>query len=55
MTEYESTIALFELNREYMSHPPKERLKRYDEYIKKRGEIKKLLSEYIMESKKVKN
>ena len=55
MTEYESTVALITLNREYMSHPPKERVKLYDEYIRKRGEIKEQLKTYIMETKKVKS
>lgn len=51
MTELESKQALFQLHQEYMAHKPKERLKLYDEYIKKRNEIKELLLQSISESK----
>ena len=36
MTEEEAKNALFKLHLEYMKHPPKERLKLYEEY--KEGE-----------------
>ena len=51
MTELESKEALFQLHKEYMSHTPKERLKLYDEYMKKRNEIKEALIEYISQIK----
>ena len=51
MTENEAKIALFELNREYMSHSKKERLKLYDEYIKNRNLIKEALIKNINEEK----
>lgn len=55
MTEEEAKQALFEVHYEYMTHSPKERLKLYDEYQKKRNEIKKALANYLMEqSNKVK-
>ena len=44
MTEQESRKALFELNAEYMSHSAKERLELYDEYQKKRSEIRHALA-----------
>lgn len=43
MSEEESKKALFKLNLEYMKHTPKERLKLYDEYQRKRGEIRSAL------------
>lgn len=49
MTEEEAKKALFDLHFEYMMHPPKEREKLYEEYIQKRGEIKKELTRLIME------
>ena len=51
MTELESKEALFQLHKEYMTHKPKERLRLYDEYIKKRNEIKESLIEYVSEIK----
>lgn len=51
MTELESKQALFQLHQEYMTHPPKERLKLYDEYINKRNEIKEALIRYVSEMK----
>lgn len=53
MTEDESRKALFQLHYDYMSHPPKERLKLYDEYKRQREEIRKQLAEAII--KKVEN
>ena len=49
MTEQEAKEALFKLHFEYMMHPPKERLELYDEYQKKRGEIRSALTSLIME------
>ena len=43
MTEEESKNALFELHKEYMKHPPKERLKLYSDYMEKRNKIKEAL------------
>ena len=51
MTEQEAKEALFNLNFEYMSHPPKQRLKLYDEYIQKRAEIQKELRKAMLERK----
>lgn len=51
MTEEEAKKALFELHFEYMTHPAKERLKLYDEYRKKRSQIKEALIESINEQK----
>ncbi len=51
MTEEESKDALFKLHQEYMKHPPKERLKLYDEYIEKRNMIKEALSSLITAKK----
>lgn len=48
MTEEEARKALFDLHFEYMTHPPKERLKLYDEYQRKRGEIRKSLTEFVI-------
>lgn len=45
MTEEESKIALFNLHKEYMSHSLKERSLLYDEYSKKREEIRMQLLE----------
>ena len=44
MTEQEAKDALFKLHFEYMSHTPKERLELYDEYQKKRSEIRQALA-----------
>lgn len=49
MTEQEAKDALFKLHFEYMMHTPKEREKLYDEYIEKRGKIKKELAMLMME------
>lgn len=51
MTEDEAKKALFEVHYEYMMHTPKERLKLYDEYQKKRAEIKKELARCIIARK----
>lgn len=51
MTELESKEALFKLHQEYMMHKPKERLKLYDEYIRKRNEIKESLIQFISQEK----
>lgn len=51
MTEDEAKKALFALNKEYMSHSKKERLKLYDEYIKSRNIIKEALIKNINEEK----
>ena len=51
MTEEESTNALFKLHQEYMKHPPKERLKLYDEYIEKRNIIKESLCSLVTSKK----
>ena len=51
MTEDEAKEAMFELNKEYMSHPPKKRLKLYDEYRQKRAEIREQLRKSIEEGK----
>ena len=51
MTEDEAKIALFELNKEYMSHTKKERLKLYDEYKKNRSAIKEALIKHVNELK----
>ena len=51
MTELESKEALFQLHREYMNHTPKERLELYDEYMRKRNEIKEALIQYISQMK----
>lgn len=44
MTEDEAKKALFQVHYDYMMHSPKERLKLYDEYQRKRNEIKKALA-----------
>lgn len=54
MSEEEAKNALFQINFEYMKHPPKERLKLYDEYRQKRQEIKKLLAETMSKTNKTK-
>ena len=51
MTEEESKNALFKLHQEYMNHPPKERLKLYDEYIEQRNLIKESLCSLITAKK----
>ena len=51
MTEDEAKKALFEINFEYMTHTPKERLELYDEYQKKRSEIRSQLKQAIRERK----
>lgn len=43
MTEEEARQALFQINYEYMQHPPKERLELYNEYQEKRAKIRKEL------------
>lgn len=50
MTEEESREALFKINREYMSHTPKERLELYDEYKQKREFIRSELIKSIKEN-----
>ena len=47
MTEKKARDALFELTRNYMLHPREERLKLYDDYIKKENEIKNELTKNI--------
>lgn len=54
MSEEESKKALFELNLEYMKHTPKERLKLYDEYQRKRGEIRSALMKGKLEKSNTK-
>lgn len=49
MTEQEAKDALFKLHFEYITKPPKERLKVYDEYIAQRRLIQKELSRVKME------
>lgn len=44
MTEEEAKKALFQIHYEYMLNPPKIRLKLYDEYQRKRNEIKEALA-----------
>lgn len=51
MTEEEARNALFQLHFQYMMHPPKERLSLYDEYQKKRGEIRSELAKLMIERK----
>ena len=51
MTEQEAKDALFKLHFEYMTNEPKKRLALYDEYQRKRSEIKKLLAQAIIEKK----
>lgn len=49
MTEKELKKALFDIRLEYMMHSPKERELLYEEYIKKRGEIRKELAKLMTE------
>lgn len=51
MTEEEAKIELFKIHKEYMKHTPKERLKLYDEYRKKRNKVKEALSSLINQNK----
>ena len=51
MTEEEAKNALFELNKEYMSHTKKERLRLYDEYKKNRNTIREALIKHVNELK----
>ena len=51
MTEDEAREAIFKLNNEYMMHSREERLELYDEYKRKRAEIRQLLSDGIMKNK----
>ncbi len=51
MTEEEARKALFQVHYEYMMHPPKERLQLYEDYQRKRSEIKKELAKVILERK----
>ena len=52
MTEEEAKKALFQVHYDYMMHNPKERLQLYNEYQRKRSEIKKELAKAILERKK---
>ena len=54
MTVEESKKALFQLHLQYMSHSPKERVTLYDDYIRRRNEIKNLLINSILEQKRKK-
>ena len=49
MNEQESKIALFQINYEYMTHSPRKRKKMYKDYVEKRNEVKKKLSNYVKE------
>ena len=49
MTEKEAKQKLFDIRLEYMMHTPKEREELYEEYLKKRGEIKKELARLMRE------
>ena len=51
MTEETARQALFDLHFKYIINPPKKRLELYDEYQKKRGEIRKELVKFIKERK----
>lgn len=51
MTEKELKRALFDIKFEYMMHTPKEREELYEEYLKKRGEIRKELAKLIREQR----
>ena len=55
MTEEEARNALFQLHFEYMTHPPKERLKLYDEYQQNRSRIREELIKTIYEQKEKRN
>ena len=50
MTEEEANKALFAIHYEYMTHTPKDRLKLYDEYQKKRNQIKESLANTVHSS-----
>ena len=54
MTEQEAKDALFNLRVDYMSRGPKERLELYDDYRKKRAQIRSDLARIIYETKKAK-
>ena len=43
LTEEESRVALFKINQEYMSHPPKERIHLYEKYKGDREKIREAL------------
>lgn len=43
LTEEESKVALFKINEEYMSHPPKERIHLYEKYKSDREKIREAL------------
>lgn len=53
MTEEKSKQALFQIHEEYMKHSPEERVVLYEDYQKKRNEVKHELLEYV--SKKNQN
>lgn len=53
MSEEEAKKALFELNYEYMSHTPKERLELYEKYQESRRKIKEALSNFVLEQKQM--
>ncbi len=55
MTEEEAKKELFKLNFEYMSNDPKKRVELYDDYIAKRNEIKKKLSDMLLKKELEKN
>jgi len=46
MNEEEAKEALFKINYEYMSHPPKERALLYEEYKSNRNKVKEALIKY---------
>lgn len=52
MTEKELKRALFDIKFEYMMHTPEEKEALYEEYLKKRGEIRKELAKLIREQRK---
>ena len=54
MTEQEAKEALFNLRLDYMSLGPNERLELYDEYRKKRAQIKNELARIMYETRKAK-
>lgn len=51
MTEDEARDALFKLHFDYITHPPKERLILYEEYKKRRQEIRTELANLMLEKK----
>lgn len=51
MNEEESKVALFALNKEYMSHKARERRKLYEQYRASRDEIQRLLQEHYNRDK----